>query len=186
MKKLLLILLILPAISCSKDDDNPIDTAKAKAEEYVNIIRSLDPSLSKLTFDGIQEKTMTSYKEYWNYWEYADMSYIEGSPSYHVENIPTYPIADLMISERKLYRVLAYFALIDGYDENAIKIGDKFYEVHYKLSPKAESKGRFIVVINKDMQVANSNACNSSYAHSSLIKECLQEVLKYISDRYPE
>jgi hypothetical protein len=166
MKKLpyLLLLSMLTFTGCSKGEDSPIDTAKAKAEEYVSLIRSLDPSLAKLTFDGVYEKTMTSYEEYDSYWT---------NIVNNRDNPPIYPIADLNISKTKFYGVLSFLAMSSSPKIFNVEANDKFYEISYKLSPDMQGGWRFIVVISKDMQVLSGCAYSD---FTTTTKECLQNV----------
>jgi hypothetical protein len=169
MKKLPYLLLLSMLISCSKSEDSPIDTAKAKAEEYVSLIRSLDPSLAKLTFDGVQEKTMTSHEEY--------KKYLKETAGYIYETAVAYPIADLDVSRSKLYSIRILFGSISSENEATpanIAIDDRFYEVQYKLSPKVQGGYRLVILVSKNMQVL-ARCANPKITDRDSTKECLQQ-----------
>lgn len=170
MRKLLFVLLAVSLIACSDDDkDSPIDVAKAKAEEYVSLVRQVDVSLSKLTFEGIYERTITTSDEYFNHLTDAA----------GLKNPPKNPIADLEVTDRQLSVATRFLTSTIGLGNwGSTSSGDVVYEVYYKYTPKTSSSWRFVVAVSKDMQVVNKCASSTYYT----VRECLQKDFDFFTN----
>lgn len=146
MKKITIAMLLPLLFACSKDETFPVATATVAAEEYIIKIRSIDPSLAKLTLEGVYEKTMTSYEEYFAYLT---------NLTNNRDNTPVYPIPDLDMPYTKFRLILSYLVMTRYNTSISQEIGlnHKFYEVRYKLSPTMQGGWRFVILVNKDMQL---------------------------------